>query len=208
LSRARTLFAAACLLVAAVLAVTTLVAVRMRPAAAPVAAPVTSSGMAAIGGPFHLVDQNGRPVDQSLLKGKWTAIFFGYTFCPDVCPTNLQTLAVAEDRLGPKARDLQVVFVSIDPERDTPEALAAYLKSSGFPKGAIGLTGTPEEVAQAAKAYKVYYARSGKGPNYLMDHSTMTYLMNPQGVFVKVLPFRLSPDQVAKQISDAMDGKA
>src|SRR5471032_1924449 len=111
----------------------------------------------AIGGPFHLVDQNGRPRDQSMLKGKWSAVFFGYTFCPDVCPTTLQALADAETRLGPGAARLQVVFVTVDPARDTPGQLKAYLSSSAFPKGAVGLTGAPAEVAAAAKAYKVFY---------------------------------------------------
>lgn len=203
MTRARILFAAVCLIAAAALGAAAL-ATKSLQRPAPQA---TSTGTAAIGGAFHLVDQTGKPVDQSLLKGKWTAIFFGYTFCPDVCPTNLQTLAAAEERLGDKAKDLQVVFVSIDPERDTPRALDEYLKSRGFPKGAIGLTGTPAQVAQAARAYKVFYEKTGTGPNYLMDHSTMTYLMNPRGEFVKVLPYKLSPDEVARQIADAMSGK-
>ena len=152
---------------------------------------------AAGGGPFHLTDQNGRRVDQHLLDGKWSAVFFGYTYCPDVCPTNLQTMAAAQDRLGPKAKDLQVIFISIDPQRDTPKALKDYLSSKAFPKGTIGLTGTPAEVDQAAKAYKAYYAKVGDGADYTMDHSTATYLMNPKGEYVRVIPYALSPDQVA-----------
>jgi protein SCO1/2 len=165
-----------------------------------------SSGKALVGGPFQLVDQNGRKVDETLLKGKWSAVFFGYTYCPDVCPTNLQTIAAAEDRLGPKAKDLQVIFVSIDPERDTPAQLKSFLGGHGFPKGVIGLTGTQEEVATAAKAYKVYYAKTGDGSDYLMDHSTATYLMNPKGEFDRVIPYALTPDQVADQIRTAMRG--
>jgi protein SCO1/2 len=166
-----------------------------------------STGEAAVGGPFQLVDQNGTAVNQSLLKGKWSAVFFGYTFCPDACPTTLQTMAAAKDRLGPKGEKLQMVFVSIDPERDTPDKLKAYLNTQGFPKGVVGLTGTPEQVARAAKAYKVYYAKAGEGPDYLMDHSTVTYLMNPQGKFDRVIAYGQSPDQVAEQIGKAMAGR-
>jgi protein SCO1/2 len=203
LTPARIVFAVACLVAAGALAAAVYGTVGARPQA-----PVTRSyGTAAIGGPFHLVDQSGRQVDQSLLKGKWSVVFFGYTYCPDVCPTNLQTMAAAEDKLGDRAKDLQVVFVSIDPGRDTPKALDDYLKSRGFPKGAIGLTGTPAEVDRAAKAYKIYYGKVGTGANYTMDHSTMTFLMNPKGEFVKVLPYGMSPADIARQVSDAMDGK-
>jgi protein SCO1/2 len=86
-----------------------------------------ASGTALIGGPFQLVDQDGRTVNQGVLNGKWSAVFFGYTYCPDVCPTTLQTLAQAKVALGAAARDLQVVFVSVDPDRDTPAQMKAYL---------------------------------------------------------------------------------
>ena len=88
----------------------------------PTAGAGSSSGIAEIGGPFQLVDQDGRPVDQSVLNGRWSAVFFGYTFCPDICPATLTALNGAKQRMGDRARDLQVVFVSIDPERDTPDA--------------------------------------------------------------------------------------
>jgi len=157
-----------------------------------------------VGGPFKLIDQNGQPRDQSLLKGKWTAVFFGFTFCPDVCPATLQTLAEAQDRLGPKAADFQVVFITVDPERDTPAQLKAYLSSSAFPKGTIGLTGSDDAVAKTAKAYHVYYAKAGTGPAYDVQHSSAAYLMDPKGRFDRVLAFGLTPDEAAKQISDAM----
>jgi protein SCO1/2 len=160
----------------------------------------------AVGGPFHLTDQNGRAVDQSLLKGKWSLVFFGYTFCPDVCPTTLTTLAQAEDQLGPKAKKLQVVFISVDPARDTPAQLKTYLSSPAFPKGTIGLTGTPQQVDAAAKAYKVYYARHGTGTDYSMDHSAAVYLMDPKGRFDRVVAYGLTPDEIARQVSDAMRG--
>jgi protein SCO1/2 len=163
-------------------------------------------GQPAVGGPFHLVNQDGRPVDQSVLKGKWSAVFFGFTYCPDVCPTTLQAMARAQDLLGPKAKDFQVVFISVDPGRDTPEQMKTYLSNEAFPKGTIGLTGTPAQVDAAAKAYKAYYAKNGDGPDYLVDHFSSTYLMNPKGQFEKILPYGIPPEELARQISDAMRG--
>ncbi len=133
-------------------------------------------------------------------------MFFGYTYCPDVCPTTMQTLAEAQDRLGPKAAKLQVVFVTIDPERDTPAQLKTYLSSAAFPKHAIGLTGSPAEVAGAAKAYHVFYQKQGTGSDYAMEHTSAVYLMNPKGRFDRVLAYSLTPDEIARQISDAMRG--
>ena len=159
---------------------------------------------AAVGGPFQLVDTSGRTVDQSVLKGKWSVVFFGFTYCPDVCPTTLAAMGQAQTLLGPKAKDVQVIFVSLDPERDTPAQLANYLSNDAFPKGTIGLTGTPAQVAVAAKAYRVFYEKSGTGPDYLINHSTASYVMDPKGRFARVLPFGIGPDEIAKQISDAM----
>lgn len=158
----------------------------------------------AVGGPFQLIDQDGRPADQSLLKGRWTVVFFGFTYCPDVCPTTLQVLAMAQDLLGPKAKDFQVVLVSVDPERDRPAALKAYLSGDAMPKGAIGLTGSPAQIAAVAKAYHVYYAKSGEGASYAIDHSTAAYLMGPDGGFRRVIPYNLPPEEVARQIAEAM----
>ncbi len=159
---------------------------------------------AAVGGPFQLVDQNGKPTDESILKGKWTVVFFGFTYCPDVCPTTMQALGAAQQQLGPKADQMQVVFMSLDPARDTPAQLKTYLGSDIFPKGTIGLTGTPEQVAAAAKAYRVYYKKNGEGADYLVDHSTAAYLMDPKGRFDRVIPYGISPEEIAHQISDAM----
>ena len=159
---------------------------------------------AAIGGDFHLVDQDARPVDQSVLKGRWTAVFFGYTYCPDVCPTTLTTLGSAVDELGAKSKDFQVVFITVDPHRDTPRQLKGYLSSASFPKGTIGLTGTDREVADAAKAYGVYFQKAGGGASYSVDHSSAIYLMNPQGRFDSVLAYGLTPDQTRDAILKAM----
>lgn len=162
---------------------------------------------AAIGGPFSLVDQNGRAVDQSLLQGKWSAIYFGFTYCPDACPATLQVLAEAQKKLGPKADRLQVILLSIDPERDTPELLKTYLDNPAFPKGTIGLTGTPQQVDAAAKAYKAYYKKVGEGDDYTMDHASMTYLMDPKGRYSGIIAHGTSPDETARIISDAMAGR-
>ena len=157
--------------------------------------PTAASGVAAVGGPFRLVDQNGRAANESLLQGKWSAVFFGYTFCPDVCPATLTTLKVVKDRLGDRARDLQVVFVTIDPERDTPTQLRSYLSSPAFPQPIVGLTGTPDQIATIAKAYKVYYARQGAGPGYLMD---------PNGRFHSLVSTAQGLDSMAADIGRAI----
>jgi protein SCO1/2 len=162
------------------------------------------SGQPLIGGPFQLVDQNGRAVNQGVLAGKWTAVFFGYTFCPDVCPTTLTTLGEAQTQLGAKAKDFQVVFITVDPARDTPAQLKAYLSAPVFPKGALGLTGAPGQVDQAAKAYKVFYQKDGSGKTYVMDHTSAIYLMDPTGKFNRVLAENLKPDEITHQITDAM----
>jgi protein SCO1/2 len=159
---------------------------------------------AAIGGPFRLVDQSGRRVDQSVLEGKWSAVFFGYTYCPDACPTTLFALGQAEKLLGPRARDFQTVFISVDPARDTPAKLAAYLSTDAFPKAAVGLTGSPDEIAAAAKAYHVYYQQAGTGAAYAVNHSTITYLMDPRGRFVCVIPYDDTPQKIAGHIQAAM----
>jgi protein SCO1/2 len=159
---------------------------------------------AAVGGPFQLVDQTGATVDQDVLKGKWSAVFFGFTHCPDVCPTTLFELAEVERVLGSRAKDLQTVFVSVDPERDTAAQVATYLKNDAFPKQLVGLTGTPAQVDRAAKAYHVYYQKQGEGPDYLVNHASYTYLMSPKGRFVCVLPYELTPEQTAAKIAAAM----
>jgi protein SCO1/2 len=159
---------------------------------------------AVVGGPFQLVDQSGRKVDQSVLKGKWSAVFFGYTYCPDACPTTLFALGQAEKLLGPDAARFQTVFISVDPSRDTPAKLAQYLSTDAYPKHALGLTGTPDEVGRAAKAYKVYYQKAGEGADYAVNHSSITYLMNPSGGFACVIPYGEDPKQIAAQVKAGM----
>jgi cytochrome oxidase Cu insertion factor (SCO1/SenC/PrrC family) len=139
----------------------------------------------AIGGPFTLVDQNGRTVTNETLKGKPTLIYFGYTFCPDVCPTSLLLMETAVEKLGPDAaKKVNLVFITIDPERDTQKLIKDYV--GNFSPTFIGLTGTPEQVTAAARAYRVYYQKvPGKdGAPYLMDHSSIVYLLDRNGRFV------------------------
>jgi len=162
---------------------------------------------AMVGGPFHLIDQRGRPADDSVLKGRWSAVFFGYTNCPDACPTTLFALAGAEKQLGPKAGDFQTVFISVDPARDTAAKLASYLSNPAFPQRALGLTGSPQQVAEAAKAYKVFYQTApdpGDPKSYTVNHSTFTYLMNPKGRFACVIPYNASPQEIAAHVQTAM----
>jgi protein SCO1/2 len=158
----------------------------------------------AVGGPFHLTDQQGRTETEAALKGKWSAVFFGYTYCPEACPTTLLALGQAEKQLGPKAADFQTVFISVDPERDTPKVMANYLSNGSFPRHVLGLTGTPDQAAQAARAYHVFYEKAGSGSAYEVNHSTITYLMNPKGRFACGLPYGATPDQLTAKIKAAM----
>lgn len=165
-----------------------------------------SHTQADVGGPFKLVNQDGQTVDQSILEGRWSIVFFGFTYCPDICPATLQSVSAAQAQLGPRADQLQTVFISVDPERDTPEQLKTYLSLDAFPDGVIGLTGSPEQVEQVAKSYYVYYRKSGEGPDYTIDHSTAAYLMDPKGRFNRVLAYGIAPDEMARLIREAMAG--
>lgn len=199
------LFAGACVALAAAIAIAAIVVTAGRGAPGRDAEIVASTGQPRVGGPFQLVDQNGRAVDQSLLEGRWSLVFFGFTHCPDYCPATLGTLAATLDRLGDRARDVQIVFITVDPERDTPRLLNDYLSSEGFPPGVIGLTGTPEQVAQAARAYRAYYEKAGEGEAYTMNHSLTVYLMGPDGMFRAPLAHDLGPDRSADVIRRAME---
>lgn len=158
-----------------------------------------------VGGPFTLEDGNGKQVTDRDYRGKYMLVYFGYTFCPDVCPTTLNEVADALDHLGPKASELQPIFITVDPKRDTPAVVKQY--AAAFSPRLIGLTGTPEEIAKAAKEYRVYYAehRTGPGPNdYSMDHSSILYLMGPDGKFIAPVQANESGAQMAAEISKLM----
>ncbi|MGZ3297419.1 MAG: SCO family protein, partial [Asticcacaulis sp.] len=137
-----------------------------------------------IGGPFTLADTEGHRVTEAALKGKWSAVFFGYTFCPDICPTTFQVLGRAQKMLGADADNLQFLFITVDPARDTPGVLRAYVQSGGFPSHVMALTGTDAQIAEAAKAYRATYQKvEQKDGTYIMGHTGVVYLMNPQGQF-------------------------
>jgi len=163
------------------------------------------SGIALVGGPFSLVDQDGRRVTEKDFLGRYMLVFFGYTYCPDVCPTELQVMSAALDQMGPEADRIQPVFVSVDPARDTPEVLKAYV--GNFGPRLIGLTGTPEEIAAVAKAYRVYYAKAGNGSSgtdYLMDHSSIIYLMGPDGRFITHMAYTTDAAKLSAELKETL----
>jgi len=147
----------------------------------------------AVGGPFSLVDGDGHNVTDRSWPGKYLLVYFGYTFCPDVCPTTLTNVADALDKLGAKADRIQPLFITVDPKRDIAAVVKQY--AAAFGPRFIGLTGSAEQIAAAARAYRVYYAehRTGPGPDdYSMDHSSVLYLMGPDGRFIA--PLRADQD--------------
>jgi protein SCO1/2 len=153
----------------------------------------------AIGGPFRLIDQNGQTVTDADLKGKWSLVYFGYTHCPDACPTALNDISIALDDLGPKRDAVRAVFITVDPERDTAEALKSYVTSFDAP--ILALTGSPEAIAQAAKGYRVYYAKHPEaGGDYSMDHSSVIYVMDPEGRFTASFTHESTPEQIAERL--------
>lgn len=154
-------------------------------------------GVASIGGPFELVDGTGRVVTDADVLTKPTLLYFGYSFCPDFCPADLARNALAADMLAERGIDVGQVFISIDPARDTPEIaseFAAYIHPA-----LVGLSGSPEQVAAAASAYRVYFAKAGDDDAfYLMDHSTFTYLVAPEHGFLEFFPTRATAEDVAE----------
>jgi protein SCO1/2 len=155
----------------------------------------------AIGGPFALTDHNGRPVTEADFKGKPTLIYFGFTYCPDVCPTSLLLMQTAIEQLGKDAdKQVNMVLISIDPERDSPAVLKDYV--GNFGPTMTGLTGTPEQIAAAAKAFRVYYRKvEGKdGAPYLMDHSSIFYLLDRRGRFVRHFTHQSRAEDIAAAV--------
>ena len=158
------------------------------------------AGAAAIGGDFTLVDQNGQTRKASDFRGKLMLVFFGFTYCPDVCPTELQVIVEAVDQLGAKGEEVQPIFISVDPERDTPEQLRPYAAS--FHPRLVALTGTMEQVTQAARAYKVYFAkRPQKEGEYLVDHSSFVFLMGRDGKYITHFNPAATPEQMAAALA-------
>ena len=154
------------------------------------------SGAASIGGPFALVDQNGTLRHSSDFRGRFMLVYFGYSYCPDICPTTLALMADALGRLGPKAGRIVPIFITVDPARDTPPVLKAYLKAFGG--RFVGLTGDGPAVAAAAQAYRVYYRRHPlRGGGYAMDHSSTIYLMGLDGKFLANYDQSMDPAALA-----------
>jgi protein SCO1 len=148
---------------------------------------------ATVGGPIQLTDQNGRPFSDQSLRGKPFLVFFGFTHCPDVCPTALFEVSEIMRRLGPDAARAAALFISVDPERDTPAVLQEYLSS--FDPHLQGLTGDPAAIAAVAKAYRVYYKKVPlEGEDYTLDHTALVYLMDKQGRFVAPFNLKRPPD--------------
>ena len=155
-----------------------------------------------IGGPFTLTNGAGSTVTDRDFRGRFMLVYFGYTFCPDVCPTTLNEVAGAMDKLGQQADRVQPLFISVDPKRDTPKVVADY--AAAFGPRIVGLTGTPEQIATVAREYRVYYAANkpaSAGGDYTVDHSSILYLMGPHGQFIAPIRADQSAEQMAADIA-------
>jgi protein SCO1 len=165
----------------------------------PIARGATST--VTVGGPFTLSTLDGAIVTDQTYRGKWLLVYFGYTFCPSSCPTTLLSVSLALKQLGPHAAKVRALFITVDPYRDAPKVMRQYLES--FDPRIIGLIGTPEQIAAAAREYGAYYVQHSIGPgpdDYVMDHSTYLYLMDPGGKFVSAF----NPDTSGDQIAEAL----
>ncbi len=153
---------------------------------APTGPGVATTGTALIGGPFTLVGRDGKPVTDRAFRGKLMLVFFGFTHCPDICPAELQVMSAALDELGPKGNDIIPIFITLDPERDTPPVVTGYVMN--FSPRFVGLTGSPEQIAEAAKAYRVTYSKfqedQTKPDDYTIDHSALVFLMGKDGEYL------------------------
>jgi protein SCO1/2 len=164
---------------------------------------VTTSGKALIGGPFKLIDQHGKTVTDRDFRGRHMLIFFGFTHCPDICPAELQVISQSLDALGADADKVVPIFVTVDPERDTPEVMGEYVKNFGT--RFVGLTGSPEAIAEAAKAYRVIFSQfEYKGQDgkygYSVDHTTLAYLMSPEGEYVTHFNYGTPADKMTEAL--------
>ena len=157
-----------------------------------------------IGGPFTLTDQHGKTRSDAEFRGKLMIVYFGYTFCPDVCPTDLMAITQALDALGPKAESIQPIFITIDPERDT-KVLADYVKA--FQPSLIGLTGSPDTIRQVANSYKAYYRKveDERTGEYSIDHSGVIYLMGRNGEYLGFMPPQTGPNRLVEILRKYLD---
>jgi protein SCO1/2 len=165
---------------------------------------LTITGKPLIGGAFELVDQNGRTVHDSDFRGKLLLVYFGYSLCPDVCPTTLQAIGLGLDQLGAKAAEVQPLFITVDPARDTPAVLKPYV--ANFHPSLLGLTGTSEQIQAATKAYRVYWSKNMKAAelDYLVDHSGFIYLMDRNGQYLAHFPPDATADAIAARVRAAL----
>lgn len=166
---------------------------------------IKSAGTALVGGPFSLTDHTGKRFTEKNLEGQYSLIYFGYTYCPDVCPTELQVMSAALDEMGEEAGKVRPIFVSVDPDRDTRDVIAEYV--SNFHPRMVGLTGTAEEIATVATAYRVFYKKvpqADKDAEYLMDHSSITYLMGPDGKFISHFAYATKPAKFVEGLRKAL----
>ena len=165
---------------------------------------VRTSGAAQIGGAFTLTNHLGETVTDESFRGRPMLIYFGFTYCPDVCPASLQILGAALDQLPEDdAAKFQPLLITVDPERDTPQALADYVSADVFPDNLMGLTGTPEQIREAAEAYRVYYARvdaNSEFTEYTMDHLSVVFLMDANGEFADIFPHGTAPAAIAARL--------
>ena len=161
--------------------------------------PVPAVAPSAIGGPFQLVDQNSKPITDKDMSGHPFLVFFGFTHCPDVCPTTLFDVSEVLRALGPAAKDVHALFITVDPERDTPAVLKDYLSS--FDPRVIGVTGDSEAIAAVEKAYRVYAKKVPlDGGSYTMDHTAIVYLMGKDGRFVTPFNMKRRPNEAAEDL--------
>jgi len=152
-----------------------------------------------IGGPFALIDHNGKPRTNEEFRGKLMLVYFGFTYCPDVCPTDLQNIGLALDQLGPAGEQIQPLFITVDPERDTAEHLKDYVPM--FHPRLIGLTGDPAAIHAAAAAYRAYYAEVPlKGDDYTVDHSSFIYIVGTDGQYLGFFPPGTPPERIAESL--------
>ena len=162
-----------------------------------------SDGSAAlIGGPFHLTDQYGHARTDADFRGQYLLVFFGYTNCPDLCPTTLQAISTALDKLRADAAKVTVLFITVDPERDTPQVMKAY--AANFTPRLVALSGTPDEIASAAKVYRIYYKKVGEGADYSMDHTGIVYVMGPDGGYLAHYPVNVTADDILKDLQQRL----
>jgi protein SCO1/2 len=159
-----------------------------------------------IGGPFALTAADGGTVTDADFRGRWLLLSFGYTFCPDICPTTLASVAEALDILGPDAGRVQPIFITVDPARDTPAVMGAY--TAAFDARIIGLTGSPERIAAVAKAYGAHFETHESGPDdrfYAVDHTSRLYVMDPDGAFVRAIAYHETSESIAGTLREIMN---